>query len=283
MSVCQYYLRGNCRYGNRCRLQHTNAGESHTFNQHNASSSSYRFRSPRPSFNPNCNYRMQSSGHTNHNVENRYASQQQNSKYSQVLLWINENFSNKDKALDILGELQREAREWQKSIDLWRFTSKSLFPGGQPLEGKNKKNLIIFYCKNLGWQDQSFEEIKWAHRWMTNTNQEHIYKKQYYNYWENTERQLLGLSKLDVDTLKTLKPYIDQYIASNYKPSKIYVTDIEMKDNNDNKSSTILSQTQTITNYTPDDQLLEEERAAFESDTFEFGQIPTHAPPQQFC
>jgi hypothetical protein len=36
-------------------------------------------------------------------------------------------------------------------------------------------------------------------------------------------------------------------------------------------------------NYTPDDQLLEDERTAFQSDTFEFGNIPIHAPPKQFC
>ncbi len=36
-------------------------------------------------------------------------------------------------------------------------------------------------------------------------------------------------------------------------------------------------------NFTPDDQLLEDERAAFQRDTFEFGQIPVHAPSQQFC
>jgi hypothetical protein len=27
MSVCQYYLRGNCRYGNQCRLSHGNSNE----------------------------------------------------------------------------------------------------------------------------------------------------------------------------------------------------------------------------------------------------------------
>ncbi|CAF2857031.1 unnamed protein product [Rotaria sp. Silwood2] len=206
-------------------------------------------------------------GHTSHNVENRYASQQQNSKYGHIFTWVAENFTDKEKALDILCELQREAKLWQKSIDFWRFTSRSLFPRGHLLEG---------------WSDQSFEEIKWAHRQMTNENQEHIYKKAYSDYWENTERQLLRLAKLDLDTLKSLKSYINEYIASNHKPSKTLSTDIEMIDINNDKTSNSFSQIQT-TNYTPHDQLLDEERAAFESDTFEFGQIPVHAPPQQFC
>ncbi|CAF4237752.1 unnamed protein product, partial [Rotaria magnacalcarata] len=54
-----------------------------------------------------------------------------------------------------------------------------------------------------------------------------------------------------------------------------------MRDVNDNRTSTS-SFHAPETNYTPSDQILEEERAAFESDAFEFGQIPTHAPPQQF-
>lgn len=69
---------------------------------------------------------------------------------------------------------------------------------------------------------------------------------------------------------------------SVYKPSKTLSTDIEMKDVNDNLTSNFLPQIES-TNYTPDDQLLEDERAAFESDTFEFGQIPVHAPPKELC
>ena len=38
-----------------------------------------------------------------------------------------------------------------------------------------------------------------------------------------------------------------------------------------------------LTNYTPDDQLLEDERIAFQSKTFEFGNVPIHAPPREFC
>jgi hypothetical protein len=33
-------------------------------------------------------------------------------------------------------QLQKEARVWQKTEHFWQFTSRSLFPGGQPLEGK---------------------------------------------------------------------------------------------------------------------------------------------------
>ena len=55
-----------------------------------------------------------------------------------------------------------------------------------------------------------------------------------------------------------------------------------MADTNDNKTSNLFASAQELTNYTPDDQLLDEERVAFQSDTFEFGQIPTHAPSQQF-
>jgi hypothetical protein len=32
-------------------------------------------------------------------------------------------------------QLQKEAKVWQKSDHLWKFTSKTLFPGGQPLPG----------------------------------------------------------------------------------------------------------------------------------------------------
>ncbi|CAF4433051.1 unnamed protein product, partial [Rotaria magnacalcarata] len=42
MSVCQYYLRGNCRYGDRCRLSHVN-------DQYGPP---YRPRGPRPQFDP---------------------------------------------------------------------------------------------------------------------------------------------------------------------------------------------------------------------------------------
>jgi len=79
------------------------------------------------------------------------------------------------------------------------------------------------------------------------------------------------------------KDYINQYIASDYKPSTTSpTTDIEMKDFNDNTTSNFLPSIES-TNYTPDDQLLENERAAFESDTFEIGLVPSHPPSRQFC
>jgi len=34
-------------------------------------------------------------------------------------------------------QLQKEAKILLKSSHFWRFTSRSLFPGGQPLEGSN--------------------------------------------------------------------------------------------------------------------------------------------------
>jgi hypothetical protein len=42
------------------------------------------------------------------------------------------------------SEIQKEAKFWQKSEHLWRFTSKSLFPGGQPLEGEDIQWIILF-------------------------------------------------------------------------------------------------------------------------------------------
>jgi hypothetical protein len=35
----------------------------------------------------------------------------------------------------IRDQIQTEARMWQKSEHLWKFTSRSLFPGGAPLPG----------------------------------------------------------------------------------------------------------------------------------------------------
>jgi hypothetical protein len=56
-----------------------------------------------------------------------------------------------------------------------------------------------------------------------------------------------------------------------------------MNDGSGNTTTQSFHQTAS-TNYTPDEQLLEEERAAFQSDTFEYGiPIPDHAPSQQFC
>ena len=47
-----------------------------------------------------------------------------------------------------------------------------------------------------------------------------------------------------------------------------------------------ISTTRSNTNaaiYTADDDLLAEEREAFENALFELGQIPVHAPSQRFC
>jgi hypothetical protein len=55
-----------------------------------------------------------------------------------------------------------------------------------------------------------------------------------------------------------------------------------MKDLNGNTPSNFQPSADSR-NYTPEDQLLEDERAAFESDTFELGSIPVHAPSRQFC
>ncbi|CAF2228825.1 unnamed protein product [Rotaria magnacalcarata] len=257
MSVCQYYLRGNCRYGDRCRLSHVN----------DPYGPPYRPRGPRPQFDPNYIYRAPRSGHANHYRENTATPQQQHRRDSPVTKWIHDNFSDRNKTIDILIEIKAEAQIWQKSADFWRFTSRRLFPCGHLLED---------------WIDQSFEELKWTHRCMAHENKEHVYKKAYFDYWEKTERQLIGLTRLDLEILKPLKPYIEEYIQSQYQPSKTLSTDIQMRDVNDNRTSTS-SFHAPETNYTPSDQILEEERAAFESDAFEFGQIPTHAPPQQFC
>jgi hypothetical protein len=55
-----------------------------------------------------------------------------------------------------------------------------------------------------------------------------------------------------------------------------------MNDGSGNTTTQSFHQTAS-TNYTPDEQLLEDERTAFQRDTFEFGQIPDNAPSQQFC
>ncbi|CAF1453817.1 unnamed protein product [Adineta steineri] len=240
MSVCQYYLRGSCRFGDRCRYPHViNMSVCQHYLQDNCR------------YGDQCRY-----PHVKPNVSNPAT--------SPILKWITENYADKMKAFDILVQMQTEAKVWLKT-SLWRFTSRSLFPGGHPLKH---------------WTDHSFEEMKWAHRCMSNTGEEHKYKKAYSDYWENTQRELLGLSKLRIDTIKLLKEHIAEYVASNHKPSITLSSDIDMKD--DNHITTANSNVE-LTNYTADDQLLADERAAFESDTFELGHIPVHAPSQQFC
>ncbi|CAF4292675.1 unnamed protein product, partial [Adineta steineri] len=87
MSVCQHYLRGNCRYGDQCQYPHVKP-----------------------------------------NVPNPAT--------SAILKWITENYADKMKAFDILVQMQTEAKVWLKT-SLWRFTSRSLFPGGHPLKRKD--------------------------------------------------------------------------------------------------------------------------------------------------
>ncbi|CAF0951436.1 unnamed protein product [Adineta steineri] len=253
MSVCQYYLRGNCRYGDRCRYPHVNSNESHMHRQNAPQSHPRPHRAP---INPVYKYVAPSVANKRNNVTNPAT--------SATLKWLTENYTDRMKAFDILVQMQTEAKVWLKT-GLWRFTSRSLFPGGHPLEH---------------WTDHSFEEMKWAHRCMSNTGEEHKYKKAYSDYWENTQRELIGLSELRIDTIKLLKDHIAEYVASNHKPSTTLPSDIDMKD--DNHIITANSSVE-LTNYTADDQLLADERAAFESDTFELGHIPVHAPSQQFC
>ena len=61
------------------------------------------------------------------------------------------------------------------------------------------------------------------------------------------------------------------------------VTDVEMKDPDAPVTVTFTIGASQATNYTPDGELLEDERAAYQSDTFQFGQIPVHAPSREFC
>lgn len=72
-------------------------------------------------------------------------------------------------------------------------------------------------------------------------------------------------------------------MASGYQPSVTLPTDIEMNDGNGNIgfASSAVSNMQSK-NYTPDDLLLEDERKAFQSDSFQFGQVPIHAPSRNY-
>lgn len=45
----------------------------------------------------------------------------------------------------------------------------------QVKQNKNIKILNFFINRIQDWADQSFEEIKWAHRWMSLENKEHQY------------------------------------------------------------------------------------------------------------
>ena len=83
--------------------------------------------------------------------------------------------------LIIREQLQTEARVWKQTEHLWRFTSRSLFPGGQPLPGNELEFyvLIISFLFLQDWTDQSFEEVRWTYLYMTNQHQEHVYVSGY--------------------------------------------------------------------------------------------------------
>ena len=80
-----------------------------------------------------------------------------------------------------------------------------------------------------------------------------------------------------------------------YHPKKALETDVDMENStgvqNQYPTATMTMASgstpfshheQASTNYTPDDVLLDDERAAFNSDSFEFGNIPLQAPSMKF-
>ena len=78
--------------------------------------------------------------------------------------------------------------------------------------------------------------------------------------------------------------YIHQYIASGHKPAKTLATDVEMIDLDAPVTVNMASsQSNHSTNYTPDDELLEDERAIYQSGAFEFLHIPEKAPSRELC
>lgn len=78
--------------------------------------------------------------------------------------------------------------------------------------------------------------------------------------------------------------YINQYIASGRKPVKTLATDVEMIDPDAPVTVNVASsQPSHSTNYTPDDDLLEDERAIYKSGVFEFLHIPEKAPSRELC
>lgn len=69
--------------------------------------------------------------------------------------------------------MRTEAKAWLAS-SLWRFTSRSLFPGGQPLErkrtiGSSDKRELLF----SDWADFSFEEVRWAYHTARTEHNDH--------------------------------------------------------------------------------------------------------------
>ncbi|UJR15171.1 hypothetical protein I4U23_002133 [Adineta vaga] len=223
----------------------------------------FRPRLERPQFNPRYNYVASSTNTTNTNMRDTTAYTKPDQDNNPFLRWIKENYSDKKKAFDVIHQLHLEAKVWLKS-SLWRFSSRSLFPGGRLLEP---------------WIDQSFEEIRWLQRCMIQQDQDHVFRKEYGDYMEKTQRQLNGLSKLNLDTIISLKPYIDECVASAYVPTSTLPNDINMIDDHNNSTwHTNLPSTTSIAN----DGFLPEERAAFENDIFELGEIPVHGPLHHF-
>ncbi|CAF1292776.1 unnamed protein product [Didymodactylos carnosus] len=161
-----------------------------------------------------------------------------------VFSWINRNFTEKEKVLEILSKLRREAYQ---SHAFWRFSTTSLHPGEPSIPG------MI---------DQSFEEVRWGYL-SCPQDQTHIYKDYYRKHWEDAEKRLLQLSRLDEMFLNEIKPLIEAYIC-RYKPTQ-------------------QQETISMSYYTPRNQLRPEDLNAFESDKFELGHIPSVPPSQNLC
>lgn len=80
-----------------------------------------------------------------------------------------------------------------------------------------------------------------------------------------------------------------------YHPKKTLETDVDMENSTGvqnpyptatmtmaSGSTPLFHHEQPSAHYTPDDVLLDDERAAFSSDSFEFGNIPLQAPSIRF-
>ncbi|CAF1446077.1 unnamed protein product, partial [Didymodactylos carnosus] len=116
---CRYFLKGQCKFGDHCRNSHSNPIQPQLYDQ----------QIRRPRFDPRYNY-----------VSPALVSQLPEHVFS----WINKNFTEKEKVLEILCKLRREAYQ---SHAFWRFSTTSLHPGEPSIPG------MI---------DQSFEEVRWG-------------------------------------------------------------------------------------------------------------------------